>query len=217
MVKITNQQEEKPKQSSWNWIIGKWRAIFLIGTIILGTISLIGFAEFMYEEASQQAGFGTFQCANALKMAETDEEIIMILDVCMKQIVIAKQIGTQGKWFTYTFGWINPLNWNSYVVYFKGFESNVNTNEKLITFMAEKIGAKLAANTTSYVKMCDIYIYESKTLQFKEADVKGLDVALKQASIDGYSIKSVYNTKIGSGWFTVVVLQKTIVTQEICK
>jgi hypothetical protein len=201
------QQEAPPK----GWISSNWKAIFLLGTVIMGTISLIGFAEFMYEEASQQAGFGTFQCANALKMAESNEEISSILKVCMAQIETAKQVGGQGKRFTNSFGWINPLNWNSYVVYFKGFESNINTNEQLIRFMADKYDKKLSANATVYTK--DVYTYESKVISFKESDIKGMNTALDQLSKDGWAIKSSYTTKIGGVWAVVFIMQRTIVTQ----
>jgi len=113
---------QKPPQEP-PWIpakIGGWfkgfRKWIIIGSLAFSLMGLVGFAEFMYEEALQQTGFGGFM----LKSAGLAKEAY---DLCE---VYERRIDRMAR-FTYALGWLSPFNWGAYRMYIDSARTNVQS------------------------------------------------------------------------------------------
>jgi len=91
------------------------KAWLIVGSIAISLMGMVGFAEFMYQEAGQQAGFASF----ILKSAGLAED-------AFNQAIQTTKLIDKMEVFTNTFGWISPFNWNAYKLWIVGARQNVN-------------------------------------------------------------------------------------------
>ena len=118
-LKVAQEPPQKPPDkvldtiSSWFKGFRKW---IIIGSLAFSLMGLVGFAEFMYEEALQQTGFGGFM----LKSAGLAKEAY---DLCE---VYERRIDRMAR-FTYALGWLSPFNWGAYRMYVDSARTNVES------------------------------------------------------------------------------------------
>lgn len=118
-LKAVQEPPQKPPDkvltgvASWFKGFRKW---IIIGSLAFSLMGLVGFAEFMYEEALQQTGFGGFM----LKSAGLAKEAY---DLCE---VYERRIDRMAR-FTYALGWLSPFNWGAYRMYVDSARTNVES------------------------------------------------------------------------------------------
>ena len=117
-ISIFPNRKRTPKERSATaaWILRKlksWRVWITIGSIMLSLMGLVGFAEFMYEEAGQQAGFAVF----VLKSGGLAED-------CFAEAQKTEHLLDTMSRFVNTFGWLSPFNWQAYRLWVKGARMN---------------------------------------------------------------------------------------------
>lgn len=115
-LKAAQEPPQKPPKSldtisSWFKGFRKW---IIIGSLAFSLMGLVGFAEFMYEEALQQTGFGGFM----LKSAGLAKEAYDLCDIYERRIDRMAR-------FTYALGWLSPFNWGAYRMYVDSARTNV--------------------------------------------------------------------------------------------
>ena len=115
---LPNRRKRSPEEMNTvlTWILRKlksWRVWITIGSIMLAIMGSIGFAEFMYEEAGQQAGFAVFvlKSGGLARDAFTEAQKAEQLYDSMERLVN-------------TFGWMSPFNWQAYKLWIKGARMN---------------------------------------------------------------------------------------------
>jgi len=105
--------EAPTRMETLNKRLHSWRFWLVFGSILVSTMGMVGFTEFMYEEALQQSGFGAFVLKSgglasaAYEQAEQTDKMIDSMER-----------------FTNAFGWISPLNWHAYKMYCKAARQN---------------------------------------------------------------------------------------------
>jgi len=111
IIKIgsNNNDEAKGFLTVLSKLFRKWRTWILVGSFVISAMGLVGFAQFMYQEGIQQAGFGCFTLRTAGLVLEAFE-------CTYKQ----ERLLNRMKWFTYNFGWLSPFNWQSYKNFIEG-------------------------------------------------------------------------------------------------
>lgn len=134
--------ETPTRMETLNKRLHSWRFWLVLGSILVSTMGMVGFTEFMYEEAIQQSGFGAFVLKSgglaeaAYEQAEQTEAMIDSMER-----------------FTNAFGWISPLNWHAYKMVIKGARQNTAA----IRLWATSQNPSLAANvpTSKVVAVTD--------------------------------------------------------------
>jgi len=112
---LTSPTPDLSPAEAWNQRLHSWRFWLVVGSILMSLMGMVGFAEFMYEEAVQQAGFGCF----ILKSAGLAEE-------AFEQVERLNRMVNSMERFTHALGWISPFNWQAYKMFIEGARQNAD-------------------------------------------------------------------------------------------
>jgi hypothetical protein len=141
-VGVSVLNEAPTRIDTLNKRLHSWKFWMVLGSILISTMGLVGFTEFMYEEAIQQCGFGAF----VLKSGGLAEAAYEQAERTGKMIDSMER-------FTNAFGWISPLNWHAYKMVIEGSRQNTAA----IKLWATSQNPSLAANipTSKVVAVTD--------------------------------------------------------------
>lgn len=102
--------DEPPKGLvRWRDRLKSFRLWVTVGSIALSLMGLVGFAEFMYEEAGQQFGFAGFILKTGGLANEAYSSAVRYMDMLDSM-----------ERFVYHFGWLSPFNWHAYKMWIQG-------------------------------------------------------------------------------------------------
>jgi hypothetical protein len=191
------------------------RKVIACLSIYLSIALMVSGAEFVMMEAVKNPSFSLGSCPNMLKATDDPTIRAQVIQICNQAYDAQLAQAQMGRQISLTSGWVLPFNWLIYVNFFEVNIRSLKFNQQMFQLMVEA-GVQPYKPANKTIRMCDTFTYESKTLQFKETDVKGLTEALAQAAKDGFSFKAEYNTKINYEWYTVIMMQKTIDTAAPC-
>ena len=169
----------------------------------------VGFAEFMFEEAAQQAGFGNFQCANAMRGSQSDEVVSYVGSNCKAQFERAKATIEVGSRFTQALGWAMPLNWWSYLAFFDAAKQSVEVQEKMFMVLHDEQVAKLMP------KQSKDWTYEYRTVEYNQAKPQLLQAGIDEMVALGFHISAEYEycPKFPGDCRVVIVWVKVVIPQ----